>query len=492
MKKYSQLRPFILFNTLGIMLFVVLILLYIEFKATKKSIEDTNFYGQITYTKSITDNIKNLVMQETHHQGICMALQKDKKLQKEVNKYLSILITQRYRYAYIVTKREKNRFVFLADGSRSIEDKAEFEEGFEPLEPKLFLKVYKTKEATYFKHKDNSGLWVTYLNPIIQDNHVVALLVVDFSLSDFNILKSSLNNFNDIYKKILFFFLLILLIIVLFSYFDFKRGKELQRLNNELFELNLSLETRIEKEVLKNQKKERQLLQQSKLAQMGEMMSMIAHQWRQPLTAISAASNTIFFKAQLQQLDNKEAEELSFKVSEYATHLSKTINDFRDFFKEDKERIETSLQEIVQSSLDIVSDSIKNKNIEIKVDFQSKKKFYTYPNELKQVVLNLLKNAEEILLERQTIAPCIEIKVYDLKNEIILDVKDNAGGISKEIRNKIFEPYFSTKKKKDGTGLGLYMSKTIVEEHCGGVLEVSNWEKGALFRVKLQEESLNE
>ena len=249
----------------------------------------------------------------------------------------------------------------------------------------------------------------------------------------------------------------------------------------ELATLNQTLEDKIQSEVAKNRDKDKAMLQQSRLAQMGEMISMIAHQWRQPLSAISATSGNLTLKAKLDMLDNDTAVELGEKISQYAQHLSATIDDFRDFFKPNKEVIEITYTELVQSVLSIIEDSIHTKNIKLKQNLQSEGILSTYPNEIKQVILNLIKNAEDILLEKEIEHPTITIETQDN----ILIVKDNAGGVPTDIIEKIFDPYFSTKTQKDGTGLGLYMSKTIIEEHCGGSLKVYNDEFGAVFEMKL-------
>ncbi len=138
--------------------------------------------------------------------------------------------------------------------------------------------------------------------------------------------------------------------------------------------------------------------------------------------------------------------------------------------------------ELIQSVLNIIETSIENKNITLKQKLNSKEVFYTYPNEIKQVILNLIKNAEDILLEQKVLQPIITISTH----KDTLTISDNGGGIPKNIINKIFDPYFSTKTNKDGTGLGLYMSKTIIEEHCNGCLSVSNSKTGAEFSIKLK------
>ncbi len=257
-------------------------------------------------------------------------------------------------------------------------------------------------------------------------------------------------------------------------------------LTNQINSIGTNLAKRVQEEVEKSRQKDRQLLQQSRLAQMGEMLSMIAHQWRQPLSAISAVSGTIKLKAQLGKLDKEKAMEYAGMIGKYAQHLSSTIDDFRDFFKSKKEKKRASFDELVNSVMNIVEVSIRNKNITIEKDLNQKDMFLSYPNELKQVILNLVKNAEDVLIEKDIKDPKICIKTYKNGDKYILEVKDNAGGISEDILDKIFDPYFSTKSKKDGTGLGLYMSKIIIEEHCRGKLTAKNGQDGAVFIITIE------
>ena len=253
---------------------------------------------------------------------------------------------------------------------------------------------------------------------------------------------------------------------------------------------NELLAQKVKEEERKSMQAREMMQQQSRLAQMGEMLSMIAHQWRQPLSAITAASGAIIIKARLKKLDNDTALELSNKIQNFSQHLSKTIDDFRDFFKTNKKKTKTNFKKIVNDVLDIIQNSLTNKNIKLSVNVASSNDFIAYENELKQVLLNLIKNAEDALIDKKIDKPKIVINIYDNK----LTIKDNAGGIRDEIIDKIFDPYFSTKTKKDGTGLGLYMSKTIVEEHCKGTLSVRNVTfkdkngkifKGAEFEINL-------
>jgi len=244
--------------------------------------------------------------------------------------------------------------------------------------------------------------------------------------------------------------------------------------------------TQLEKELENNRIKDKQLLQQSRLAQMGEMISMIAHQWRQPLAAISSASSAITFKAKRERLDSALAVELSSNISEYAQHLSTTIDDFRNFFKSNKQKERTCYKEIVSSVFKIIKDSIMKKDIELIQEVEDDGYFESYPNELKQVVLNLIKNAEDVLVDKKIEKPYIKINSFSREKELCLRISDNGGGILIDDISKIFDPYFSTKTKKDGTGLGLYMSKIIIEEHCGGQLYVYNGLEGAVFTIVLK------
>ncbi len=253
----------------------------------------------------------------------------------------------------------------------------------------------------------------------------------------------------------------------------------------ELEEINISLENRVKCEVEKNREKDKAMLQQSKLAQMGELIAMIAHQWRQPLSAVSSNANDLILKIMLDNYDEEYFDEKLKSITDLSQHLSKTIDDFRGFYKEDKESVEILFSDIAIAVLNIVATSIENNNININVDFNCHIKINTYPNELRQVILNLIKNAEDILVEKQVETPCINIKTFDDETNSYLVIKDNGGGIPEGIITKIFDPYFSTKMEKDGTGLGLYMSKIIIEEHCGGKIEAYNENEGAVFKVTI-------
>ncbi len=263
-------------------------------------------------------------------------------------------------------------------------------------------------------------------------------------------------------------------------------------------ELNLSLQQRIDEEISKSRKKDQQIIQQARLAQMGEMISMIAHQWRQPLSAISASVMAVQLKLMRKKF-NLEIEEdrtkfLTFlnkihtDVNEYVHNLSETIDDFRNFFKPEKIKENICLCDPINRALKIVERSMSSKNIKINCDFQTEDTVLLYQNEIMQVVLNILKNAEDNFEEQKISNPIINITLLKKENNYILTISDNGGGIPENILPKVFDPYFSTKEEKNGTGLGLYMSKIMIEDHHNGEFSVENREDGASFKIILRED----
>jgi signal transduction histidine kinase len=253
----------------------------------------------------------------------------------------------------------------------------------------------------------------------------------------------------------------------------------------ELMELNRKQESIIRHEVAENRKKDRLLLHQSKLAQMGEMINMIAHQWRQPLNTISSVSSSLLLKSQLDNLDQKTLESKLRDINTYIEHLSTTINDFREFFKPNREKESTDISEVITSLRSIIGDQLQSDNISLEMTIaHAIQPIYSYPNEIKQVILNLIKNAKDAINSHSKANGKIMISVDTVDHYISITISDNGSGIPEEIREKIFEPYFTT-KEKDGTGIGLYMSKVIVEQHLDGSLEFYNTEEGTAFIILL-------
>jgi len=262
----------------------------------------------------------------------------------------------------------------------------------------------------------------------------------------------------------------------------------------ELQKLNQTLEQKVNHAVKDAQKKEQLFQEQARLAQMGEMISMIAHQWRQPLAAITSAMMLIDRNIETDKfdLDNSNSREAFFSfleekhesIHQNIQHLSTTTEDFRDFFNPNTEQDFISINKPVEKALNLMKTSISNNGIKITTDMKSNKQCRLYQNKVMQVILNILKNASDSLMEYKTNDKHIEITTYDTQNEVMVKICDNGIGISKEIQEKLFDPYFSTKGKKIGTGLGLYMSKTIIEEHNNGKIELHTDNKKTCFILR--------
>lgn len=249
--------------------------------------------------------------------------------------------------------------------------------------------------------------------------------------------------------------------------------------------LNEKLTEEIKKQLKILRERDQQLQYQARLAKTGEMLSMIAHQWRQPLTSISAASSYMYAKLEVDEFDKEEFLQELAHIEDYTKYLSKTIDDFRNFFKPNKIHLNTTLESIIEKTLDIVKPTLVNNNIILVEEFTCKEIICTYANEIKQVVLNLLKNSNDILVEKKIKKPIIKLKTYKIDSNAIFEISDNGGGISLDIIDKVFDPYFTTKDDKHGTGLGLSMSKTIIEVNCKGKLSVRNDKKGAVFTISI-------
>jgi len=237
----------------------------------------------------------------------------------------------------------------------------------------------------------------------------------------------------------------------------------------ELKEFNEKLQKKIKQIKQELEQKQTYLIHQSRLAILGEMISMLAHHWRQPLSVISTISSSLSLKANFGEIDKDLMLNSLEKINKFTNNLSQTIENFRKFYKPDKEKEKTNFNLLVKEVLGIIKVPLENKNIQLIKELNCSRDFNTYTNEIKQVILNLVKNAEEVLVKNNIKNGIIKIKTYEENNFLVLEVIDNGGGVPEKIIDKIFDPYFSTKHKKNGTGLGLYMSKMIVEDHCKGL-----------------------
>ena len=262
-------------------------------------------------------------------------------------------------------------------------------------------------------------------------------------------------------------------------------------LKEQLLEKNKKLNI----EVQKNKETQQIMVTQSRFAAMGEMINMIAHQWRQPLASIGTAAFNLKYKtlSEAFNLETKKGrkEQASFfkhklgEIEFYVQNLTTTIDDFRNFHKSDKKILNKTIDDAIQNCLKIMQKDLQTHNIKVLLDLKSKHKLNICENEIIHVLLNILKNAQEKLLEKENNNSILEISTKDIKDAVQIDIYDNGSAIDEKIIDKIFEPYFSTKKEKNGTGIGLYMSKIIIENHHQGKLSVKNIREGVCFSILL-------
>lgn len=237
------------------------------------------------------------------------------------------------------------------------------------------------------------------------------------------------------------------------------------------------------------------MLHKSRLVQMGEIVSMIAHQWKQPLSIISTLNISIVMAIELEQYDlskeNQRKEFLDFlfkklkKIEFYTNNMGKIISNFSDFYRPNKQQEEATLSEPVFQAYWLLEESLASQNIDLHLELGSKNRVMLFKNEFVQVLVNIINNAREQFEKKSVVDAQISIKSYDMQNIAVMEISDNAGGIEEEIVDKIFDPYFSTKFDKNGTGLGLHMSKNIIKQHKGGKLYVENIQNGAKFTIEI-------
>ena len=283
----------------------------------------------------------------------------------------------------------------------------------------------------------------------------------------------------DSLNKFLFIIIGFILVFILFY-----RQYLLKKMNEELNE-------KIKIEMKKNEEKTRISIQQSRMASMGEMLENIAHQWRQPLSTISVAASGIEIKKELNILNDEELSDSLRHIKNATQYLSNTIDDFRNFFVKDKIPSNINIRNTLNKTIDLISSTLAKEEITLIRNIQNIN-FTSYENELIQVLMNIFINAKDALANRKS-EKLIIVVIKQIEDNLVIKIKDNAGGVDSSIIDKIFEPYFTTKHQFNGTGIGLYMSKLIVEKHLIGEISVKNIDfifnsktyRGALFELVL-------
>ncbi|MEA2049145.1 MAG: transporter substrate-binding domain-containing protein [Campylobacterota bacterium] len=286
---------------------------------------------------------------------------------------------------------------------------------------------------------------------------------------------------------------LTLFLLLVMLYFQKKLKTKVDEKTLELKKLNDSLERRIKEEVEKNLNVQEKLFKSEKLASMGEMIGNIAHQWRQPLSVISTGASGMQIQKEYGILSDEKFNEACNSINRNAQYLSKTIDDFRDFIKGDRVKKVFCLEEDIKSFISLVEGSIKSNDIIVVLDLEKDISIDGYQNELTQCLINIFNNAKDALKDTKQDKKYLFISTKKNKNSVTIELKDNAKGIPKDILPKIFDPYFTTKTKSQGTGLGLHMTYSLIVEGMKGTIEAKNIEyiyddksyKGAVFKIEI-------
>ncbi|MDX4061259.1 transporter substrate-binding domain-containing protein [Aliarcobacter skirrowii] len=334
----------------------------------------------------------------------------------------------------------------------------------------------------------NSGLDYE-LKFMIRDDYEILIPILNKAID--NIDESSVldivNRWNNVQFQTNFDYTIIWLLlaaIFLITFAFLYRNYILKNLNNKLknlvnektkslHEINKNLEILVEKKSRDLIEKENLLNHQAKMAAMGEMLENIAHQWRQPLSVISTMATSLKLKQEMKILEDKEFFQSLDIINNASQHLSNTIDDFRNFFSSEKEINKFLISNTIKKSILLLKSSIDKHNITIVEDIEDSE-LLSYESELMQVILNIISNSIDILKNKNIDSRYIYFKTKILNNNLIITISDSGGGIDKKILNRVFEPYFTTKHKSQGTGIGLYMSLQIVTKHLHGKLSVKN------------------
>jgi C4-dicarboxylate-specific signal transduction histidine kinase len=304
---------------------------------------------------------------------------------------------------------------------------------------------------------------------------------------DLSIAINEKNDTQKVFKIIIISSIILIFLVFLFSIVlslfvtnNFKKlneslEKNVDEKTKELIKLNSNLEKKISKEVQQNRKKDIIMFQQARLASLGEMLNNIAHQWRQPLGSITMIIQSFQTKMQLGKLTNEFIDEKVTDALLLANNMSNTLDDFKNFFSPDKSKIKFDIETCIEHSLELSKYLLLKENIKIELVIKDKITLNNYYNEISHVFLNIISNSKDALCSNiDKNDRIIKIMVNKYKNNAIINMMDNGGGIPQEIVPKIFEPYYTTKYKSAGTGIGLYMSKQIIEKHINGSIIYKN------------------
>ena len=373
-----------------------------------------------------------------------------------------------------------------------------------------FIKTFIIKEENYYENNTLKNSIIQNINKkreVIKNeiNHITLIKSDDYFINlnleinsisiyltslinyDLNLAINEKRNTDKIFNTIIIFSIISIFIVFLFSVIlslliidNFRKlhnslEQKVNEKTKELQNLNNYLETKISKEVLQNRRKDIIMFQQARFASLGEMLNNIAHQWRQPLGSITMIIQSFQTKISLGKLTSEFVDEKVHDALLLASNMSNTLDDFKNFFSPNKIKSEFSIKNCIEHSIELSKYLLIQEHIEVKLTVRRDVKINSYYNELSHVFLNIISNSKDALCSNvDKNDRIIKIIVNKFKNHLVINIVDNGGGIPKDILPKIFEPYYTTKYKSAGTGIGLYMSKQIIEKHINGEISCKN------------------
>lgn len=326
-----------------------------------------------------------------------------------------------------------------------------------------------------------------YFTNINLEINAISIYLTSLINYDLSLAINEKRNTDKIFNTIIIFSIISIFIVFLFSVIlslfiidNFRKlhnslEQKVNEKTKELQDLNNYLETKISKEVAQNRKKDIIMFQQARFASLGEMLNNIAHQWRQPLGAITMIIQSFQTKMSLGKLTPDFVDEKVNDALLMANNMSTTLDDFKNFFSPNKIKSEFSIKNCIEHSIELSKYLLIQENIDVKLTIRKDVKINSYYNELSHVFLNIISNSKDALCSNvDKNDRIIKIIVNKFKNHLVVNMVDNGGGIPQDILPKIFEPYYTTKYKSAGTGIGLYMSKQIIEKHMNGEIFCKN------------------
>lgn len=345
----------------------------------------------------------------------------------------------------------------------------------------FLINSYYLKSTDRSLHKEKTELKRLYENNEVIENIIVYKIKVQEEE------QKKFENFIIMVIQVLVVFMVLFYLLIRYIVKDSieKYKDEVQEKENKIHNIYAEFSHKFERSLEEAKKKDKAILAQSRLARLGTMIAMIAHQWRQPLTELSGILMELETATRFKKVNEKHILKSLEKSDTLIEYMSNTIDDFRNFYKPDKQKSNFYISSGCQKAISLSNAALKEASIKLIVDIKDDRELYSYEREFSQVIVNLITNAKDALIEKSIQSPTIKIVLENENSNISIRVEDNGGGVNEQYIDLIFDPYFSTKEASKGSGLGLYISKLIIEQNMNGELKVENNNNGAVFKILL-------